>query len=412
VRPPSVAGQVRWRLAATRAKATLTTVGLDVATGATVAELRPSERVLLAVARALIDLPETGGFLFLDEPTAGLDEREARELLEHVRGLAQSTGVGVVLVTHRLRDVERFADDVTVLRDGRVVERMTRDDLDLERIVVALGGRLDPAAADSARRVEPTVGASQDGLVLRRVSGHAIRDLTVTVAPGEVIGFTGLEGSGKDEIIDLLYGVTAPRRGSMSFDGAPLVAKGPAAAVRRGIGLVPADRVGAGGIPEMTIQENLFLSGVGEFVRFGTFRRGAARRTAAEALSRYHVVPDDPAAVFASLSGGNQQKVIVGRWLRRDLRLLLLHEPTAGVDVGARTFLWSEIREAARRGVTVVVATSDIAEAAELCDRVAVLVDGRLTAVLAGAERTPDRVLAASLGETESTAATDSHGSP
>jgi ribose transport system ATP-binding protein len=412
-RPPSRLGQVRWRRTAAQARAALDAVGLATRPQETVATLRPSARVLIAVARALMDLPQAGGFVFLDEPTAGLDERESQELLTRVRDLAGRGDVGIVLVTHRLREVERYADDVTVLRDGRIVLQTTRSaGIDVSEIVTAMSGA--PAARADVAPAPARVPGGAPQLELAALSGRDLVDVTLAVGRGEIVGFTGLEGSGKEELVDLLYGVSRPSGGTVRLDGQPVVCATPAHAVRQGIALVPADRVGAGGIAELQVQDNLLLPSLREFVRGGAFRRAQARAATDEALERYQVEPPVPDLAFGSLSGGNQQKVIVGRWLRRETRLLLLHEPTAGVDVAARELLWSGMREAAARGVAVVVVTSDVSEAAALCDRVAVLVDGRLSAVLAGEERTADRILAASLvqGGTAQLSRTDQREAP
>jgi ribose transport system ATP-binding protein len=398
---PAMLGQVRWVASSNRAGLALQAVGLDVDPKTPVQALRLSQRVLVATARALMDLPADRGFVFLDEPTAGLDEVEATRLLTKFRELADGGHVGVVLVTHRLREVTRFADDVTVLRDGVVSLSSKSADLDQNALVAAMIGRL-PVEVSPTRNADADVqdDGSAPVLELDDVHGEELRGLTLSVRAGEIVGLTGLEGSGKGELIDLLYCLRRPVSGAIRFNGRSLARRRPADLVRMGFGLVPADRVGSGGIAELCAEDNLLLPSMSDFTGVTGFARRRARATTDADLSRFQIVPPEPSRRFDGFSGGNQQKMIVGRWVRRPLKVLLLHEPTAGVDVAAREVLWNEIRDASARGIAVVVASSDVAEAAELCDRVAVLVDGRLAVVLSGDDRTTEQILTASIAST------------
>jgi ribose transport system ATP-binding protein len=388
-RYPTVAGAVRWPTARRVARDALDAVGVRAALGTRVAELVPAERVLLATARALLGLP-AGGLVCVDEPTASLDEVDSEQLLTRLQALARGGDVAIVLITHRLREVLRFADRATVLRDGRVTLRARRDDIDEAALLAALGGTVADGAGRSPGSRPPR---GEPAVEVRRLSGARLRDLTLAVGAGEVLGVTGVEGSGKEELVGLLYGMERPRSGAMLVDGRPYEPRGERDALRAGFGLVPHDRRALAGIAELPVVDNVVLPRHARFTRWGCYRPRAARREARRCTERYGVRPADPRRLFGTLSGGNQQKVVLARWLEHERRVLLLHEPTAGVDVAARAALYDQIRQATDRGLTVVLVSSDPTELVELADRVAVLVDGRLRALLEGPDITVDHVV-------------------
>jgi ribose transport system ATP-binding protein len=396
-RYPVVAGVVRWREARRVAREALAAVGLDVSLSQPVALLPPAGRVLLATARALLGLPD-GGLVFVDEPTAALDENDAEVLLSRLRDLARGGDVGIVLITHRLREVLRFADRATVLRDGRVALRAERPELDEATLLAALGGRTPSASQGGPGR--PPVG-TVPFLEIRRLSGVRLHGFTATVATGEVLGVTGVEGSGKEELVALLYGLERALGGEVLLEGQPYRPSGERDALRAGFGLVPSDRRVLGAITELSVTDNLVLPRYQHFTRWRCFRPRAARREAARCTELYGVRPTDPDRLFATLSGGNQQKVVVGRWLAHERRVLLLHEPTAGVDVASRAALYDHVRAATRKGLAVVLVSSDPTELVELADKVAVLVDGRLHELLAGSDLTVQRVVQSSFEASE-----------
>lgn len=392
---PRLAGAIVWPRARAAVAVALATVGLDDLSSATrVSDLSHAERVLVATVRALFGLPETGGFLFVDEPTAVLDDDESARLLTRLRNLAANSSVGIVLVTHRLKEVMMVTDRVTVLRDGHVVLRARTSEIDETVIFEALAGADMSVALDSARPVQTRRGADGDflleieGLHTRRLSG-----LGFSIGAGEILGITGLEGAGKDDVVDVLFGLNQPAAGAMLINGAPYHPQTVRDALASGIGLVPADRHGVGGIGELSVGDNILLARFASFSPRGWFRRSAARDGARRAVEAAGVRPPDPALAFGTLSGGNQQKVILGRWLDNERALVILHEPTAGVDVGARRSLYARIRASARDdGLAVLVVSSDLVEVTELCDRALVLVEGQIAAVLAGESLTVEKL--------------------
>jgi len=388
---PSVAGQVRWGRARREAAAALEAAGARARPMATLGSLRHVDRVLVAVARCLMRLPDSGGYLFLDEPTAALEEAPAGRLLSALRGLLTARDVSVVFVSHRLREIAQYADGVTVLRDGVVTYRATRDAPDLESMILRslgadAGQGSDPGPASrAAGRGEPATSA----VVLDRVRAGVVRDVSLAVQPGEIVGVGGLEGSGKEELFELLAGRVRPASGTITLLGSQRPVSSESAALKRGVGIVPGNRLREGGIADFTVAENLFLPHFSAFRGRLHFRRGLLKTRAAAALTRYGVQPAEPTRLFGTLSGGNQQKTIVARWLAVPPKVLVLQEPTAGVDVASRERIYTELRAARAAGMPIVVISSDAAELLDVCDRVLVMADGRIAAELTGPDLTP-----------------------
>jgi ribose transport system ATP-binding protein len=386
---PSTAGQVRWGRARREATGALEAAGVQARLTAPVGSLRHVDRVLVAVARCLMRLPDNGGYLFLDEPTAALEEAPANRLLSALRGLLSAIDVSVVLVSHRLREIARYADGVTVLRDGAVLYQAASDAPDLESMILRSLGA-EPASGPAAAK--PVAGLHEpasSAVVLDRVRAGVARDVSLVVQPGEIMGVGGLEGSGKEELFDLLVGRQRPAAGTITLLGSQQPVGSESAALKRGVGAVPGNRVREGGIADFTVAENLFLPHFSAFRGRLHFQRRLLKTRGAAALSRYGVQPPEPARLFGTLSGGNQQKTIVARWLVAPPKVLVLQEPTAGVDVASRERIYAELRAASAAGLPVVVISSDVAELVDLCDRVLVMADGRIAAELAGPDLTP-----------------------
>ncbi len=409
---PAWAGQIRWRSARREAAEALASVGLPVDPKTVLRTLGHGERVLVAMARSLMRLPRSGGYLFLDEPTAALEERPSEQLLSSIRDLTHSGAIGVIFVTHRMREVLKFADTATVLRDGRVQYETNRVNPQIESdLLGALGAPKEQGTARGGYPGSPTemVPAAslpaedgvQPALMVSGLTGRLIKDVDLTVRPGEIVGVTGLQGSGKEELFDLLTGRGRPLRGTISVLGSTRPPGGQTSALPGGVGIIPGDRLVEGGIPDMTTAENLFLPHFATFQHNGRYRARQMYSRSAEELVRHGVEPPSPRRLFGTLSGGNQQKTILARWMVADPRLLLLQEPTAGVDVASRQRIYAELRHTVEGGVAAVVVSSDVAELAELCDRVVVLVDGRIEADLRGSYLTHENLTRASFESEE-----------
>ncbi|MET8523093.1 sugar ABC transporter ATP-binding protein [Nocardioides sp. NPDC004968] len=361
-----------------------------------VASLTPGQRAIVAIARALDGWTHPRNVLVLDEPTESLHGAEVEVLFSAVRGLA-ADGAGVMFISHRLDEVLALADRVVVLRDGRVVAAEPVDGLDHDRLVELITGAT-PAEIESH---QPHDVRGDPVLSVRGLRGGAIEHLDLDLHPGEIVGVAGVLGSGREAVPSLLFGAVPSHAGSFTVGGAVVLAPTPATSIRRKVAFVPGDRARHGSTAQMSARENLTLPQM-RTVR-GTGGAISNRRERAEAerrLAAYDVRPHRTEQRFGLFSGGNQQKIVLARWLRDDPLILLLDEPTQGVDIGAKTTIYDAVGQAAANGTAVLVSSSDTKELLRICDRVLVLRDGRLVAELAGEALTEHRLLVEGYGLT------------
>lgn len=386
---------VRRRREHDRARELIARFGASFDVRMPVERLSPAERTIVAIARALDGWSSTDNVLVLDEPTATLHGSEVTTLLQVVRQVADA-GAGVVFVSHRLDEVVTLADTVVVLRDGRVVADTERGRLDHDALVRLIAGReLPPAAAGTAR----STGAAAGGMVARGLSSETLRGVDLSLRPGEILGVAGLVGSGMEQLAGTLFGAVPRRSGSVRLDGRELPPASPARSVAAGVGFVPADRRRHGAVVTMNARENLTLARLSSRRRaLSPIGRSTERAETRRWMRETEVRPADPERRFALFSGGNQQKIVLAKWMRLAPRVLLLQEPTQGVDVGAKAGIYALLRRAAAAGAGILVASSDCKELAELCDRVIVLVDGRVGAELARPQLTEAALVRATLG--------------
>lgn len=389
-------GRIRWRAEAARAQELLLRFGLAPDVRQPVGTLSAAEQAAIAIVRALQDWEEnTTGLLVLDEPTASLNRREVEALFREVRRVA-AMGAGVLFVSHMLDEVLDLADRVTVLRDGKVVaDGVSTDHLDQKRLVDLIVGR-------PIGELYPAVMAPASGtpvLEVEQVFGITLRGVSFKVHHGEVVGVAGLVGSGREEIAGSIGGMSPRFFGKVLVDKTKVFAT-PRDSLRAGIALVPADRKGLGLDPEDRLADHIVLPRLGPFQRHTRLQKQALRADAAAWVERLDVQPPFLDRRLGKFSGGNQQKAVLARWLRTEPRVLLLDEPTQGVDVGAKAAIYQQIAEAAREGMAVLIASSDAEELVHLCDRVLVLRAGMVSAELAGANLTEERLVAETLGAT------------
>jgi ABC-type sugar transport system ATPase subunit len=367
---------------------------LDVRTP--IARLSPAERTIVALARAMDGWPRPDGVLVLDEPTASFHASEAQRLFAAIRQVA-GAGAGVLFISHRLDEIRAIADRVIVLRDGRAVLEVPVDQADDATLVRAMVGR---ELAGSRAPATSVLGARR--LQVTDLAGARLAGLSFSVQAGEILGVSGVLGSGREELGPLLFGAARRRGGEIEVDGEPLRAGDVADAIEAGVGFVPADRARQGALPLMNVRENLTLAGLRSVQRrLGWIPRRAEREETDRWARAVDLRPADPERPLAQLSGGNQQKVVLAKWLRTSPKVLVLDEPTAGVDIGAKASIYELVRVAAQGGTAVVVSSSDTKELAELCDRVLVLNGGRLVGELAGGDLSEEAVLHLSLAAPE-----------
>ncbi len=354
-----------------------------------VAVLSTGDRQLVEIAKALRQRPS---LLILDEPTAALGENEVGFLMTILRRL-RGAGLAILYVTHLLPEVFTLADRVTVLRDGSVVLARPVGELDQTQVIAALAPKM---RRDSERLPDRESILGPPVIKLHELSLGWVGPVSLSVERGEILGVFGLLGSGRTEILEAAYGMRRVNGGSMALEGVAYHPRTPRDALRRGIALVPTDRLRQGILDRMTALDNIELPHVARLAK--RWMRGRAIERAEFELisSRLSLNPPDPTARAWTFSGGNQQKLVVGRWLSPSakLNLLLLDEPTQGIDIGARADLYSIIRELARReGRAILFTSSDPEEALALADRIVILRRGRVVAELARGEANEHRLL-------------------
>nr|WP_304659748.1 sugar ABC transporter ATP-binding protein [Arthrobacter sp. zg-Y1116] len=381
---------IRWRELQNRVDGLLAHYAIAARATDRLGSLRPSQKTMVAVARALADQQDSEYTLLLDEPTASLAEDESRELMAALRSRANH-GQTIVLVTHRFREIEEVADHVTVLRDGIVAGGGPVADTSIAAIVDMMSGAgpAGPASAagnDAVLRTPappaPEAGAQSPLFEGRDLSRYPLTDVNLSVASGEIVGLAGLAGSGRSTVLRAIFGDTSLTGGSMSLAGAPHEPSSPADAVRSGVVFVPENRHRDAAFLDLGVRENASATVIGRYWRRLVMNLRMERDETHRLLADHSVRADGIEIPISRLSGGNQQKVVLARWLRRKPRLLLLDEPTQGVDVTSRRDIYRSLRDIAAQGCGVLVASSDLDELAELCDRILVLVEGRIVADL------------------------------
>lgn len=364
-----------------------------------VGRLPASGRQIVSMARAL---SHDARLIVMDEPSAALAHDEVESLFRTVRELT-SAGVAVVYISHRLDEIREIGDRVTVLKDGRTVASglPARDTPTQEVVALMTGRRIEyvfPQRAQDRESPEPsgTPDPAEPAEILR-VENLSLRgrfhDVSFSVRAGEVVGLAGLVGSGRSEILAAIYGAVRPTSGRVVLDGATVRPGSTHAAVRRGMGLAPEERKSQGLLMLDTVGRNITVASLSRYARFGWFDRRRETEDARRQAEALDIRPADPHRPIRTLSGGNQQKAVLARWLLHGCRLLLLDEPTRGVDIGARNELYTQMRALADSGIAIVLVSSEIPEVLGLSDRVLVIRDGRVIEHAPARELDEHRVL-------------------
>lgn len=395
---PRLGPLVHWGRLFELARARLAAFGLDVDPATPFGALSPALRQEVLIARALA---HRARLLILDEPTASLSEPEVARLLDRLDALRRE-GVAMLYVSHRLDEIRRLTDRVAVLRDGALVSVHRTAEVAPDRLIRDMVGReLAPGC-----RPPPSASGAPVRLELRGVT-HAglFEDLCFSVRAGEIAGLGGLVGAGRSELARAIYGLYPLTAGEMRLDGRPWRPRSPADAVAAGLVYLPEERKRQGLVLEHSVADNVTLGWLPSLTRWGMVSRPHAAARLAAALPRFHVRAASSAQPVGTLSGGNQQKALLARWLERDPGVALLDEPTRGVDVGAKAEIHELIRQLAARGSAVVLITSDLPELLALSDRVLVLAGGRLAGELRAQTATPEAVLRLASGHAETAVA-------
>jgi ribose transport system ATP-binding protein len=358
-----------------------------ISPAARVGTLSLAHRQLVEIARAL---SLNARILLMDEPTSSLTTSETDRLMEIMNDL-RSQGVGIVYITHRLTEVQKIADRVVVLRDGKNAGTLARDEITHERMIRLMVGR---ELANSYRDPSPNrfdTSFELNQFRTRRYPEHAV---SLTAKGGEILGVAGLVGAGRSELAQAIFGIDPPLSGSISTDGKPLSIKSPRDAIAHGIYLVPEDRRSLGLITGMTVRENITLPALASFAAGGWIRRKSEAQAAAKICDTMKIKSPSIETIAANLSGGNQQKVVLAKWLS-SLRpkFILFDEPARGIDIGAKAEIYALMRKLADDGVAILMISSDMEEILGNSDRVAVMHEGRITGVLARADCTQESIM-------------------
>ena len=379
-------GLIDWKATEERAATALELVGCDLDPTTRVHALSRTEKSLVAIARALV---VDCDFLVLDEPTASLPADEVERLFEAIRRL-RARGVGMIYVSHRLDEIFRIADRVVVMRDGlKVGEKPVSETTPDELVSLIVGS----TTLELFQKAELTSGKVR--VAIRDLETPSAGPVSFDIRQGELLGLVGLRGAGQEEIGRALFGA-APHRGTIEIDGQAPDLSSPRAALNSGIGLVARDRTEESVAFSLSVRENAFLNpaAIGRGLLSYLSPRAEARE-AVELGASVGLRPNDPDLPIEGLSGGNQQKVVVGRWLATNRRLLIAEDPTAGVDVGAKAEIYRLIAQALEKGLAVVVVSTDFEEIAHICHRALVFNRGRIIAELTGPALTTQSVITA-----------------
>jgi monosaccharide-transporting ATPase len=387
-------GAVDWKRMRREAEVLLQGLGIKLNVQVPTMQLSIAMQQMVMLARAVC---LNARLVVMDEPTSSLDTNEVKVLFDVIRRF-QGDGIGIIYISHRFDEVFALTDRVTVLRDGRLVKTIaTRETNKLELVALML------ARNTSEVEVEGQTAFSDTGFKAGRepllevddlTRGRAPVDVTLSVGKGEIVGLAGLLGSGRTEVIRSIFGADRPDRGTIKLGGRTLRIRSPRDSVRSGIGYTPEDRKTEGIVPQLSVRDNIALAALPQFTRFGMLSIRKQRIAAEELIKRLDIRTPSSSTPVRNLSGGNQQKVILARWLCRRPQLLLMDEPTRGIDVGAKAEVQRLIDELAADGIGILMISSELEEVIEGCDRVVVMQEGHKIGELEHTDASEERILA------------------
>ncbi|HQE19809.1 MAG TPA: sugar ABC transporter ATP-binding protein, partial [Aggregatilineales bacterium] len=383
-------GFIDWRELYGRAQALLDQFGLDIDARTEVRFLSIAEQQMAEVAKAL---SLNADLIAMDEPTSSLTERETEVLFDLMRSL-RDEGVSLIFISHRLSEIFEVCDRITVLRDGKLIGTAPTAELTEDEVVSMMVGReideMFPRTATERGRVVLEVSGLSDGDELQSVS--------FKLHSGEILGVAGLVGAGRTALAETLFGIRHPVAGEVRIEGERVTINSPQKAIELGMGFVPEDRKQQGLFLNMAVRENIVISDLGEVTSWGFLKFREVERLAQDYVNRLDVRTPSLRQRVRNLSGGNQQKVVIARWLTLQPRVLILDEPTRGIDVGTKAEIYHLLNQLARQGVAVLVISSELPEVLGISDRILVMHEGRITATLNRDEATQDAIMRAATG--------------
>lgn len=374
--PRRVLGFPSYRAMRSETKKILAELGEELDPERAVGTLSVAGQQLVLIARAIA---RQAKLLILDEPTSVLAPRDVRRLIALLRRLADE-GVTIIYVSHRLREIFELADEVHVLRDGRHISSSPTTETTEQRVIAEMVGRELKSVRGEPLRV--TASTEVPLLAVENVSAEGVRDISFEMRPGEIFGVAGLPGSGRTELLEVLFGVRRRQDGAVRLGGEEINLRGPREAIRRGVGYVPGERLRQAVIAELSVAQNIALTRLHAISKFGLISKRELERIGRHNVEKLRIRCRSVDQPLLTLSGGNQQKVVFARWLQQKPVLLLLDEPTRGIDVGAKAEIYGILRDLARGGVAIILSSSELPELLAQCDRIAVMANGRIQALL------------------------------
>ncbi len=380
---------VDWRTTRTRVAELFRLLGVSVPPHALIGRLSTAQQQLVEIAKAL---SRESRILVLDEPSAALGQRDLDHLFTVVRRLRER-GVAIVYISHRLEEIFEIADRVTVFKDGRLVGMWPIAEVDMRGLVRAMTGRDLSAGAARDTNVDAPMRLEVRGLGRR----GAFSNVSLRLRAGDVVGIAGLIGSGRTEVLRTIFGADRADAGSILIDDRPVRLRSPGQALRRGLGLLPEDRKSQGLLLNRALRENVSLASLHRFTRLGVLSLRREDWAVRDLMAGLRIVARGPGQSTVTLSGGNQQKVVLARWLARRCQILLIDEPTRGVDVGAKEEIYRLIDRLAEGGAAVLVVSSELKELFALCSRILVMREGRLVGEFGGSTMREENVVEAML---------------
>jgi ribose transport system ATP-binding protein len=383
-------GFVNWRRMRVEAKRWLDQLAIDLDPATLVGELSVGQQQMVEIAKAL---SMQADILVLDEPTAALTNREIDALFGVIASLKQK-GVGMIYISHRMEEIFQISDRITVLRDGQYIGTVETAKTDLDQLVKMMVGR---EITERFPKVEITPGAERLRVENLSVRGK-LSDISFTVRSGEIVGVAGLMGAGRTEMAKALFGLERVDSGRIVIDGQQVRISQPIDAIRAGIALVTEDRKQEGLVLSLSVRENIALPNLGKVSAFGVLKQKEEQELSEQTIQQLLIKTAGGEQIVGSLSGGNQQKVVIGKWLAAKPKILILDEPTRGVDIGAKKEIYDIMNRLAREGVAILMISSELPEVLGMSDRILVMHEGRITGEFSRDEATQELIMHAATG--------------